>query len=63
MAALATAGWVGVAEAVRKVLPAFAIGQSLYGALGSFVLFMLWCWANTWVLLACGLLAAPRRSA
>jgi uncharacterized BrkB/YihY/UPF0761 family membrane protein len=61
MAALATAGWIGVATAARKVLPALWGGQSLYGALGSFVLFLLWCWANAWVTLACGLVAGKQQ--
>jgi uncharacterized BrkB/YihY/UPF0761 family membrane protein len=57
---LAAAGWIGVAEIARRVLPALWSGQNIYGALGSFVLFLLWCWANAWVILACGLLAGRR---
>jgi membrane protein len=59
-AVLATAGWIAVAEAARTLLPALWSGQNIYGALGSFVLFLLWCWANAWVLLACGVLAGRR---
>jgi uncharacterized BrkB/YihY/UPF0761 family membrane protein len=62
-AGLATAGWLGVAEVARRLLPALWSGQDLYGALGSFVLFLLWCWANAWVILACGLLAGRKARA
>jgi uncharacterized BrkB/YihY/UPF0761 family membrane protein len=59
-AGLATAGWIGVIEVVRRLLPEAWGEQSLYGALGSFVLFLLWSWANAWVVLACGLLAGRK---
>jgi hypothetical protein len=42
-------GWV-----VTKVLRSLWQGQALYGALGSFVLFLVWSYANAWVLLICG---------
>jgi len=60
-AAAATAAWVAVAEGVRRLLPAVWGAQSFYGALGGFVLFLLWSWANAWVILAGGVLAARRR--
>jgi membrane protein len=59
-AGVATAGWIGVIELVRRLLRTIWGQQSLYGALGSFVLFLLWCWANAWVILAGGLLAGRR---
>jgi membrane protein len=59
-AAAATAGWLLVAEAVRRVLPSLWAGRSLYGALGGFVLFLFWSWANAWVILAGGVLAGSR---
>jgi uncharacterized BrkB/YihY/UPF0761 family membrane protein len=64
VAGLATAGWTAVAWAATGVLPVLWTGKNLYGALGGFVLFLLWCWANAWVLLACALLAgrASRRA-
>jgi|WetSurMetagenome_2_1015567.scaffolds.fasta_scaffold37191_3 membrane protein len=62
-AGIATVGWIGVVEVVRRLLPRFWGQQSLYGALGSFVLFLLWSWANAWVILAGGLLAGRKRRA
>ena len=59
-AGIATAGWIAVAEGVRRLMPALWGEQSLYGALGSFVLFLLWSWANAWVILAGGVLAGRR---
>jgi membrane protein len=59
-AGAATAGWLLVAEAVRRVMPALWAGRSLYGALGGFVLFLFWSWANAWVILAGGVLAGRR---
>jgi len=59
-AAVAAAGWIAVADGVRRLLPALWGAQSLYGALGGFVLFLLWSWANAWVILAGGLLAGRR---
>jgi uncharacterized BrkB/YihY/UPF0761 family membrane protein len=57
MAALATVGWIAAGWVVTRLLPSLWGGQSLYGALGSFVLFLLWSYANAWVLLVCGQLA------
>lgn len=57
MAALATAGWFVAGWCVTSLVPSLWGGPSLYGALGSFVLFLLWSYANAWVLLVCGQLA------
>jgi YihY family inner membrane protein len=57
MAALATLGWVAAGWAVTRVLPSLWQAEALYGALASFVLFLLWSYANAWVLLVCGQLA------
>ena len=57
MAALATVGWIVAGWGVTSLLPSLWGGQSLYGALGSFVLFLLWSYVNAWVLLVCGQLA------
>lgn len=60
-AALATAGWLAVAWAFTGLVPGLWRGRDLYGALGSFLLFLLWCYASAWVLLLGGLLTAARR--
>lgn len=51
---LATGGWIATGWVVTQVLASLWEGQALYGALGSFVLFLLWSYANAWVLLVCG---------
>jgi membrane protein len=58
MAAVATAGWLVAGWVVTRVLPSLWGAQALYGALASFVLFLLWSYVNAWVLLVCGQLAA-----
>ena len=62
-AGVATAGWLVVAEVVRRLLPALWAGRSLYGTLGGFVLFLFWSWGNAWVILAGGVLAGRRSRA
>lgn len=57
MASLATGGWIVAGWTVTRLLPSLWGAQSLYGALGTFVLFLLWSYANAWVLLVCGQLA------
>ena len=54
MSGLATGGWIAAGWVVTGLLPALLHGQTLYGALGTFVLFLLWSYANAWVLLLCG---------
>jgi membrane protein len=51
---LATGGWIVAGRVVTVLLPSLLQGQRLYGALGSFVLFLLWSYVNAWVLLFCG---------
>jgi membrane protein len=51
---LATGGWIAAGWVVTGLLPSLLQGQTLYGALGSFVLFLLWSYVNAWVLLFCG---------
>jgi uncharacterized BrkB/YihY/UPF0761 family membrane protein len=58
---LATGGWIGTGWVVTQVLRSLWQGQALYGALGSFVLFLLWSYANAWVLLICGQLPGMLR--
>ncbi len=64
MAALATGGWMFAGWIVTKLLPSLWGSQSFYGALGSFLVFLLWAYVNAWLLLACGLLSglAPREA-
>jgi uncharacterized BrkB/YihY/UPF0761 family membrane protein len=61
-AALATAGWLVVAWAFTGLVPGLWQGRDLYGALGSFLLFLLWCYASAWVLLLGGLATAAGRA-
>ncbi len=65
MAALATGGWVAAGWTVTRLLPSLWGAQALYGALGSFLLFLLWFYVDAWVLLVCGRLSgsAPRPAA
>jgi membrane protein len=65
MATLATGGWVAAGWTVTRLLPSLWGAQALYGALGSFLLFLLWIYVDAWVLLVCGRLAgsAPRPAA
>lgn len=51
---LAAGGWVAAGWVVTRLLPSLLQGQTLYGALGTFVLFLLWSYVNAWVLLFCG---------
>ncbi len=57
MAGLATVGWVVAGWGVTRLLPSLWQAEALYGALASFVVFLLWSYANAWVLLACGEIA------
>ena len=66
---LAAGGWIAAGWVVTRLLPSLLQGQTLYGALGTFVLFLLWSYVNAWVLLFCGQLPAcccarwrPRRT-
>jgi YihY family inner membrane protein len=65
MSSAATVGWTAAGWAVTQVLPSLWRGRALYGALGSFVLFLLWSYTNAWVLLLAGQLSAlwPGRDA
>jgi membrane protein len=51
---IATGGWIAAGWIVTGLLPSLLQGQTVYGALGSFVLFLLWSYVNAWVLLFCG---------
>jgi membrane protein len=51
---LATGGWIAAGWVVTSLVPSLLQGQTLYGALGTFVLFLLWSYVNAWVLLFCG---------
>lgn len=56
-AALATAGSSIVAVLFTRLIPAMWQTKDMYGALASFLLFMMWCYWNAWVLLLGGLVA------
>jgi membrane protein len=51
---MATGGWIAAGWMVTGLVPSLLQGQTLYGALGTFVLFLLWSYVNAWVLLFCG---------
>lgn len=56
-ATLTAATWLAVGFAFTRMIPFLWEGRDLYGALGSFLLFLLWCYANAWVLLLGGIIA------
>jgi membrane protein len=55
-ALLASLGWIGVSRAFSLAVPVLWKATQLYGTLGSVVLFMLWAYVMTWILLLGGLL-------
>jgi len=60
-ASMTAAGWYAVGWGFTRLVPTLWQGQDLYGALASFVLFMMWCYCNAWVLLLGGLVAGSGR--
>lgn len=56
-AGFATAGWLFSAWAFTRLVPGLWQGRDLYGALASFMLFLLWSYANAWLLLLGGRVA------
>lgn len=59
-AAFATAGWLASSWAFSRLLPGLWQGRDLYGALASFVVFLLWSYANAWLLLLGGQVVGRR---
>lgn len=59
-AAFATAGWLASSWAFARLVPGLWQGRDLYGALASFVLFLLWSYANAWLLLLGGQVVGRR---
>ncbi len=57
-AALATAASALVALVFTRLIPAIWKSRDMYGAMASFLLFMMWCYWNAWVLLLGGVIAA-----
>jgi membrane protein len=55
-ALLASLGWIGASRAFSLAVPVLWKATQLYGTLGSVVLFMLWAYVMTWILLLGGLL-------
>jgi len=59
-ALLAALGWIGASLGFSRVVPVLWGATQLYGTLGSVVLFLIWAYLNSWILLLGGFLLAPR---
>ena len=59
-ALLATLGWIGASLGFSRVVPVLWGATQLYGTLGSVVLFLIWAYLNSWILLLGGFLLVPR---
>jgi membrane protein len=62
-ALLAALGWIGASLGFSGVVPALWGAAQLYGTLGSVVLFLIWAYLNSWILLLGGFLLVPPRGA
>lgn len=60
-AVIAALGWLGSGWVFTRLVPVLWHDHALYGALASFMLFLLWAQTNAWLLLAGGQLAAGRK--
>ncbi len=58
-ALLATLGWMLVSLGFSRIVTALWAAAQVYGTLGSVVLFLLWAYANSWILLLGGFLLVP----
>jgi membrane protein len=58
VALIATLGWIGASLGFSLAVPALWGAARLYGTLGSVVLFLIWAYLITWILLLGGLLLA-----
>lgn len=58
-ALLASLGWIGASRGFALAVPVLWSATQLYGTLGSVVLFLLWAYLMSWVLLLGGFLLAP----
>ena len=59
-ALLAALGWIGASLGFSRVVPVLWGATQLYGTLGSVVLFLIWAYLNSWILLLGGFLLMPR---
>ncbi len=55
-ALLAALGWIGAGLGFSRVVAVLWSATQLYGALGSMVLFLIWAYLNSWILLLGGFL-------
>ncbi len=63
-ALLAALGWIGASLGFSRVVPVLWGAAQLYGTLGSVVLFLIWAYIDSWILLLGGfLLVRPRDGA
>lgn len=61
-ALLAALGWIAAGLGFSRVVPILWSATQLYGTLGSVVLFLIWAYLNSWILLLGGFLLVPRPS-
>jgi len=59
-ATFATLGWLASSWAFARLVPLLWQGRDFYGALASFMLFLLWAYANAWLLLLGGQVVGRR---
>jgi membrane protein len=59
-ALLASLGWIGASLGFSRAVAMLWGATQLYGTLGSMVLFLIWAYLNSWILLIGGLLLVPR---
>jgi membrane protein len=59
-ALLAALGWMGASLGFSRAVALVWGATQLYGALGSMVLFLIWAYLNSWILLLGAYLLAPR---
>jgi membrane protein len=58
----ASVGWLIVSKGFSEMVPRLWRGAQLYGTLGSVVLFLMWAYANAWILLVSSLVLMRRNS-
>jgi hypothetical protein len=61
-ALLASLGWIGASLGFSRAVAVLWGAAQLYGTLGSMVLFLIWAYLNSWILLLGGFLLVPRNS-
>jgi len=58
-ALLASLGWIGASMGFSRAVAVLWGATQLYGSLGSMVLFLIWAYLNSWILLLGGFLLVP----